>query len=233
MSNVLSNNTNNIHNIIENIIINTFIKLNKNDQQLLIKYLYKTTMLIGYYINNNDFIDQITMNNNQDIFSFLVLLMPYYDLNKSDSLVDLSEIFSNKDDNAKNYESSYYIDHSNVDIETYFKNNLLAINKTLKITGNNSLANWLNIFPYTMENIKEKEIFINFQNKLIKKSFVNDNELFFDIETENANFIDFNKPKFTLGYDKLLGTITNFLYNDIKTIKWMIYDVEYNNNIRL
>jgi hypothetical protein len=231
MSDVLSNNTNDIYKIIENIIITTFIKLNKIEQKLLTKYLYKTTMLIGYYIKNDNFVDQITMNDNQDIFSFLVLLMPYYDLNKSKNLIDLSEIFSNKDDNAKNFESSYYIDHSNVNIEQYFIDNLLAINKTLKITGNNSLANWLNIFPYTMENIKEKEIYSNFQKKLIDKSFVNDNELFFDIETENENFIDFDKPKFTLGYDKLLGTITNFLYNDIKTIKWMIYDVEYQNKI--
>ena len=33
-----------------------------------------------------------------------------------------------------------------------------------------------------------------------------------------------------IGYNNLYGTIVNFLYNDIKKIKWMIYDIIYNDN---
>ena len=47
----------------------------------------------------NNFYDQITLNNHQDIFSILVLLLPFYSLTKSDILVSLDEIFINNGTN--------------------------------------------------------------------------------------------------------------------------------------
>ena len=232
MNNIIKNNTNNIHKMVTNIINNKFIKLNKTDKEILIKYLYKTVLLIGYYINNDNYINQISMNNQQDVFSMLVLLMPFYKLEKSYILNSLSEIFNNSTEKAKKeYESSYYIDHKNINVEEYFKNNLKAINNTMKMVNNNLLINWINIFPYTISDLQDNKIKNNFQKLLDSNGFITNSELFFDIETNNPDFIDYNKTNFLLGYDSLLGTLKNFLYDDIKTIKWIIYDVEYKNKI--
>lgn len=227
MDNVLIQNTEYIYKLVGNIIITTFVKLNRLDQQMLIKYLYKVTMLVGYYFKNDNFVNQITLNNNRDIFSFLVLLMPFYKLDESKNLTDLEIIFSDKENKAKKYESSYYIDHKNTKIEEYFENNLIAIHNTLKTTNNNILINWTNIFPYTIEELGNNKIKNNFQQMLNDQSFKVIDELIFDIKTDNKNFIDYEKDKFLLGYNSLLGTVKKFMYDDIKTIKWMIYDVEY------
>ena len=151
------------------------------------------------------------LNDCQDIMSLFVLLVPFYELDTSIFIESLSEIFNNSNKNAqKKYNSTYYIDHNvknTDDIINYFDNSLKLIEETLRKTAYKLLPNWLNIFPYTIDNYFESEIYINL------------NEL-----TSNHNF-ELNNLK--MGYNTLYGIIVNFLYNDIKKIKWMIYDIIY------
>ncbi len=233
MYDIIESKKNDIYNIIKNVMTITFIKLKNTDLQILIKYLYKTTMLFGLFIENEHFIEQITMNNNQDIFSFLVLLMPFYNLHTSKNLTSFDELFLNENESSINFDSSYYIDHEDIIVEDYFKNSFLSIYNTLKSVSNNILPNWINIFPYTTEKIKENRICENLGDFLKHGKFQLDT-IFFDIHTNNTSFFtntDYVKNKrLKLGYDNLVGTINNFLYDDIKTIKWMIYDVKYVDN---
>ena len=92
----------NLFNISNNLIRNTFVKLNIKDQILLTKYLFKTIIIFYIYFYNQSFyeyfIEQITMNNCQDIYGILILLLPFYDLNKSKELEYIDELIINKNE---------------------------------------------------------------------------------------------------------------------------------------
>lgn len=209
-----------------------FKKLNTLHKNLLKEYLLKICILLAKYMpfdsNNMDFpkyLSQLKQNNYQDIFSLLVLLLPYFELNTCHEITDLGELFYNKDDKSKNIKSTFYYDHSTIknddDIKNYFMSVLLFINRTFAITCNKLTPNWLNIFPYTMDDYKTSDIY---------KQFV-------EYWHKTKNFGKFPEYKigeyydFKLGYHTLYGTIKSFLFDDIKQIKWMIYDSVLENEV--
>jgi len=201
-----------INNKLNTLINQHFIKLNNNDKQLIIKYLKLTINELSKYYYNNHFTDQLLLNDCMDIMSLFILLFPYYELHKSNELNDLNEIFNNSNNTAKTiFESTYYIDHSQVNKEKYFENSLNLIKQTLYKINGKLLANWINIFPYTKKNYKDSKEFENFNN-------------LFKLNT-------FSKFNCKIGYDTIYGIIKQFLYDDIKKIKWMIYDTNDNNII--
>ena len=201
-----------INNTLNTLINKHFIKLNNDDKQLIIKYLKLTINELSKYYYNEHFIDQLLLNDCLDIMSLFILLFPYYELNKSKELNNLNEIFNNSNNTAKTiFESTYYIDHSQVNKEEYFENSLNLIKQTLYKINGKLLANWINIFPYTKKNYKDGKEFENFNNLFKLNSF--------------------SKFNCKIGYDTIYGVIKQFLYDDIKRIKWMIYDTDDNNII--
>jgi hypothetical protein len=200
---------------IKNLISSKFIKLNTSDKEIICINLFKTCDLLAKYYYNENFINQLFINNMQDIMSLLVLLIPFYELDTSHMIGDLNEIFNNSKKNAKkDYSSTYYCDHMIInknDIHKYFDNSLKLIDETLKKSAFKLLTNWLNIFPYTMSDYRESDIYKN---------------MIYCNKTHN-----FKIDNFLLNYNTLYGVMVNFLYNDIKKIKWMIYDIIYNNQV--
>jgi hypothetical protein len=221
-----------------NFIVETkLIKLQSDEKKLIIDSLKKLILMISLYFfeNKNQFINQIFMNDNRDIYSMLVLLMPFFNLDNIDKINSFDDMLKNKN----NYESTYYIDHQGINIKEYLNDNLKAIFNTIMTCKYKLCVNWLNVYPYHMEDYKNSEIYKNFAYLYKSNKFVIDEyncvkTYSYDINdlTENLND-EFNNIDniFLLGNDTLLGTITNFLYNDIKTIKWMIYDVLYENEL--
>lgn len=223
----------NIKNIVSISINNKFKKLNTQHKNILKKYLFEICVLLrqympfdSKYMDSSKFLLQLKQNEYQDIFSLLVLLLPYFELNTSQEITDLGELFYNKDDNAKKIKSTYYYDHDIIiknddDITNYFSVALLFINRTFAIISNKLTPNWLNIFPYTIEDYKTSDIY---------KEFV---EYWYGKQA-NTVFPVYNIEKyynFKLGYHTLYGTIKSFLFDDIKYIKWMIYDTIIENEV--
>jgi hypothetical protein len=116
-----------LYNKITELINQNFSKLNLIHKKLLIKYLYKLVILFSFYYYTDNFIEQMFMNKYQDIFSLLVLLIPYYELNTSKNIVSLDELFLNYDSKAKSLSSGYYIDHLNFKlVPNYLENYFLS-----------------------------------------------------------------------------------------------------------
>lgn len=210
----------NIKNIVSKSIDNVFIKLISSHKDLLKEYLLKLCIAISNFMPFDNYLEQLQINNYRDIYSLLVLLLPYYELNKSKEISDLGEIFYDKDNKSKNLNSTYYYDHlikTDADIVKYLKTSLSFIKRTLSIVSNKLTANWLNIFPYDMSNYKKSDIYKEFKNYWLEKTFPN---------YEYDEYYNFK-----LGYHTLFGTIKSFLYDDIKNIKWMIYDLNYDNEV--
>ena len=92
--------------------------------------------------------------------------------------------------------SSYFIDHqefkSNKNyLVKYFVTNTVIILNTLSEIHCSLYPNWINIFPYTMENYKESLIYKNFKYIYENKIFITQSDLFYfdDNFTSNNNFM--------------------------------------------
>ena len=228
-----------IKQIVQNIIATTFPKLFSSDRNIFQKYVVKIILLasLSFYNDKTTFIQQITLNNNQDIYSLIFLLLPYYNQDYTKNIESFNEILVNKDNKAYSLESSYYIDHKTnppITLTDYFINSSNVIFDTMQICKNKLYTNWLNVFPYTLENYKTSDIYLNYVYYHTKHSFNNKIKTINDVIDDDLLLINednFVNNNLILGYDTLLGAVTNFLYNDIKNIKWMIYDLVYNGNL--
>ena len=223
-----------LFNKIINLIDDKFIKMNIIHKKILVKYLFRVVLLIYFYFNNENFIEQLYLNNHQDIFSLLVLMMPFYELNNSNQITSLDELFLNANSKSKSLSSSYYIDHLNLKLnsnylEDYFNSIISSLSYTLLNVHCCILPNWINIFPYTMETYKNSNIYKNFKYLYETKKFTLQADEIFMIHSQIEKInVMVNTSHFLLGYPILYGTIYNFLYHDIKPIKWMIYDININ-----
>jgi hypothetical protein len=223
--NIITNTQKDTLKIIVGTAIDNIFKSLVSDQKVLLKeYLYKTCILVSIYFYNENFIDQLQMNNYQDIYSIMVLLLPYFELTKESisKIESLEEILFNKDEKGIKLYANFYIDHANKNknINSYFENIFLILSKSFKKITNKLMPNWLNIFPYTMGDYTNSSIYKNFIDLYKNSKFSLENDIILDI---NDTTIFANR--FELTYDTLYGTIHNFLFKDIVKIKWMIYDV--------
>jgi hypothetical protein len=199
-----------------NIVNEKFEKLNDFDRKIIIKYLILIIYELAKYYYDDNFVKQMILNNCNDIMSLFVLLFPYYDLLKTNEIMDLDEILKNSNKKAKEkFESTYYIDHeymTYIKKEEYFLNSFNLIKQTLYKCNSKLMPNWINIYPYNLDNYKESKEFIDF-NYQYNNSLLN--------STTDCK----------IGFDTVYGVIKQFLYDDIKQIKWMIYDMWDNNTI--
>ena len=198
----------NIINHIYNLIKSKAVKMIENDKKLLTNYVYKVVLLLVKYYGNN-IIKQIKLNNGQDIFSIIVLLLPYFTLTKINIIINLTEILNKSDDNI--LENTYYIDHNYpIDINTYLENSYKLIEMTLYKIHCKLMPNWINIFPVLKRNINNNKLYLDLVENLKSKTQI--------------------EP--LIGYSTIYGVVYQFLYKDIKNIKWMIYDINDNTNIQ-
>ena len=182
----------------KNNINNLFIKFNEKDILIDIVSHCIYLLYIGLNIENikkiDSFLDQLSLNNNNNFYAIVNLILPYLDDKDNNfsqknikSLKDLVE----KEFNSKKLYSNYFYDHNNISNMTfsdnYKKYNSLEIEVDKNLNSNllnnyydnisllifeiiNSVRyklyiNWINIFPLTLNNYKKSKLYIN-SNKL-------------------------------------------------------------------
>ena len=213
------------------IVNKNFTNLNTVHKNLLIIYINEVLIYLKesfFYenFNKDDFLDQINLDENRDILGIIVLILPYIKLEECYKITDLNELYYNKNnfyENNKSVECTYYIDHSNyfnylnnienMDIDNILKTKCELIKNTILQVKNKLMFNWLNIFPYKLEDYKESNLYKNF-------SILYDKKQFNHVKSDN----------FILGYTNLYDSILNFMYNQIKSIKFLIYDIKSDND---
>jgi len=230
-----------IKSIIIKEINKTFINLNINDRGMLSLYLYNLIIISSEYFtlnqSNKNYFNKLTENNFQDIYSFLVLLLPYFDLKKSSRITKLSDIIFNKKDFDKNslemkkklcceLESFYYVDNNINKVEEYFEYMIELISDGFEKFSSKLYPNWVNIYPVTLNNLTNCLYYKNLLEFFEKSDFLLNNNRNWEINNISKEIsIKSSDKKFYLGYHALYGTVTKFLYEDIKDIKWLIYDI--------
>lgn len=208
-----------------------------NDLDLIIEYLHDVVMLSGGYFiidqTEDDYFAKLTENNYQDIYSFLVLLLPYLNLSDADKVNNIKEIIFDKNklskleldmrkEFCKSIGSFYYVDHENDDIEKYFKKMMIIINDGFYNFSTKLHPNWVNIIPLTLNDYKKSNYWLNLVDVHKNKKYSKSDKIFWKIKNNVKNYKERNCY---IGNCVIYGTISKFLYEDIKDIKWLIYDV--------
>lgn len=233
---------------IEKSVKKTFPKLISEDQNYLFKLTCRTIDKICVKFNfkkEDKYYQQWLQNNNQDIVAILIMHLPFLDSVKDDgnvykSLTNLSRIMVNNSSkkltksNLKetrqemlkkelyysNISIDYLDDKEDVILDANEKKysmlyqKFLIISKTLDIVANKLYINWVNLQPLNMDNYETSQIYIDTLN---------------NFESNDPNDINYNNS--SLDMSNYYNIIRNYIYNDLKKIKWMIYcrNVDQNN----
>ena len=261
-----------------------FINLNVSEFNIINKII----VLIIYYIsikfniaNINEFITQLTMNNNKNLYSIFNIIYPYlndtngyYNQKNIQSIHDLITNKKYSDNHTVNsYKYSNYIydhnkteitSHTNDDFETlkitikdyddisdlYYINLYYFLIKTIDKSSYKLYVNWINIFPLTLETYKESNLYkVSYKyNELKKKFYYNDIEInwhriILNLENETVDIDlkytqlyenNFNMFQYSgITVEDIYNTLVQDYYNDIKSIRWLIFEVNNNNKITL
>lgn len=239
---------------INKVVKNHFPKLNKNDVDILTDLTISNIDLISFYFNfkkEKEYYEQWRQNNFKDIKAVLLLLLPYLDDIKDEGKVlhftDLNEILGNTKDNyisldVLNYErnkilkkhfyySNIFIEFMKRDngkvtkfnlvkdnerlIDFFLANNYFLLKNTITIISNKLFVNWFNIQPYNFDNYKDEKYQLTIDNL---------NKLKDDITIDNIiNNIG-------LHFSNFYGVFRNFIYENLKKIKWCIFCFNVNND---
>uniref|UniRef100_A0A6C0H7C3 Helicase ATP-binding domain-containing protein n=1 Tax=viral metagenome TaxID=1070528 RepID=A0A6C0H7C3_9ZZZZ len=235
-------------NYVKNILISFFIKLNKEDINIL---LIMSLLLINIITNKYSIKIEYWYSNHNDIISIMLLLLPFINNNKYSELEYLHQILYN--DKNTNIIPSYIFDlNRNLIIKDKFKfstmllgllnsnedtvlndaeftnliykimyYNFIGLLHTLYIINGKSYVNWVNIIPLDINTYNDTLLFKSTLNKITEIN-----------ETINTNYktIIINN---LLNYNGLwLGDIYNILrinyYDNFKKLSWLIEPI--NNN---
>lgn len=245
--NIIINNINNkikdrsIYDFFNSVINNWFINLNQSD--IIILSIFST--FIAERINNlfihNDFIEQLTVNDNLDTKAIILLILPYINDENYDvygKIIDLNELILNKPFTSYDLQ----VNRGNI-LKTHFKysnfgigifntnneltlndpeygkiiykiiyHNFIALNDTLSIINGKLYINWINIVPLDLDNYKNSIIY----NDTITQLSININYLLND---DLTNMLDYTG----LYIGDYYNIFRNVYYEQIKKIKWLIY----------
>lgn len=131
--------------------------------------------------------------------------------------------------------------------EEHLKHNFILLIDTIRLVSKKLYVNWINVFPFPAEETGylRKISYINYNNiistvkayKVFGQTSKSNNlllkdcgaEINIDLEAKDDNFL--KQYLLPLQMDDIYDTITNFLYYEVKNIKWLIFDIYSNGTI--
>ena len=245
-----------VNNKLENLIINTIIpsylpSLNKIDLEFLSKMMIRLlnimAVIFEFYGREDEIYYQLYQNDYQDIKWLLTHLLPYInpegDINK---LSSFEELFSKKYKNVDiNKEEPLYV-YSNLQYnrctrnennyqeikfdKKYLEHNFYLLIDTIKTMSHKLFVNWMDVLPYNLISLTDTNLYIKTNYKFRNNTF-SDWDPYQDIKlelTEKKAINNIYHKSESLGLVDIYNTISNDFYENIKQIKWLIYDIEIN-----
>lgn len=235
------------------IIPSIFPKLNGIHRELLIKYTIRFINIIALIFNFDDdtYMFQLKQNNYQDIKWLIAHLLPF--LNNKDNrlhnLTSFNEIYVNKKKDVDVNITEPVYTYSNIQYNRFERNednyierqfdekdlehNFFILLDSLKTMSNKLHVNWMDILPITLNDFENEKLFKDTKNNLDNGTFLDWDpveEASFVIEEEKMCKNLNNKIKGLDLYD-IYNTLSYDLYEEIKQIKWLIYDIPTSKNI--
>ncbi len=235
-----------VKSIIKNGLTDLYQNLNPADFNILNDYMIKIIEVLYYQnnLNKDDFEYQLTQNNYKDVKWLSTFLLPYLNADPSElrSFTDLyTQKISDQDVDINKSEPLYKFtnlqygrcnrdgDFSNIKCteipfdKDHLEHNFKLFIQTLVTSSNKLYVNWLNIIPVSYSDIDTNKTYTNTLNIYTTNKYQDVN--FNDIATKpNLS----NDDKLLLGslyIGDIYNTIRNYLYEDIKDIKLLLFDI--------
>jgi hypothetical protein len=197
------------------VISKVFPNLVDNHKRLLSGLLDELVniIIIKFRVHKNILNAQLIQNNYQDYKGLVFLLLPYInaDATGRQKIRSLNDLYVLKNKFTNIQYNRVKRDNQEITFnEEYLRNNFELLKDTINQIANKLYVNWIDIRPYTRVKITEATnvgIIMDTQNVINNRTLVDD---------EMA-------PGFSVG--DIYNTLSNDLYNNIKDIKWTIFDV--------
>ena len=227
-----------------------YVDLNPFDLEYLNKYMIKIIEMLYYQynLNKDDFEYQLLQNDYKDIKWISTFLLPYLNANPSE-LRSFNELYT-----KKTTEIGETIDINKIEPEYKFTNlqygrckreiesgiikcseipfsyehldqNYYLFLKTILISSNKLYVNWLNIIPLTLNDIDSDKTYQNTLN-LFSSNKISELDIIKFASVEPSSLSNDNKTLIgSLYVGDIYNTIRVYLYEEIKKIKLLIFDV--------
>ena len=218
----------------------------------------KISLSLHFKTDNDKYYLQWTQNNYRDIKGVILLLIPFIDDKNNGKLlnemIDLNQFLYSKLN--KNISNSITKEDRNTLLKTDFKfsnmslglfnynsdnllelfekddkmkliykiihHNYIGILKSIEIMNGKYYINWINIVPLLLEDYKESELYMKTKEGLeTYKTLLNTNN--------NDLIYKFSENYYGLWLGDIYNVIKNKLYNDIKPIKFLIFNYRKDN----
>lgn len=233
--------------LVKDVIPEFFPNLLDNQKEIIIElsnYLFNYIYESFYFNSESEYINQLTLNNYQDMKSILLLIFPYLDNlpSKAKNLYEL--IYYKKDIRKNDFEEkeilslSRQLPHTNYlitllnqyenDFEIKIKDIMLTHLEltltTLRQVANRLMPNWVNIFPYSNEEIKVENSDLTFL-KVKDEKFYNDSMEIYESVLNNSDKIEeeIANPK-GIWIGDYYNVIVNHLFYNIVPCKFLLYE---------
>lgn len=223
----------NLNNRDFDVLLDNYIKvinfiLFKIPEAIHLDYVSKST-----YLNN--LMDQLKQNNDQDLVAILQLILPFIDeisqqnpYEKKQSLKSLKDLYLKTENNKYVYTNAQYnrcvryIENNQIKYQLraykkdYLRNHVDLILYSIECIANKLYVNWTNVVPFKIESYMKTSLWKNTDIKINTSN---------NVELLNG-YIDTNRD--SVSFCDIYNVISNHLYNQIKSRKWLIYDYMIN-----
>lgn len=211
---------------IYSIVSSSFLSLNTADK----KFITNSLMIIFNYIiihfnfRNKEFLfwEQLISNKNRNIKAFFYCVIPFINENDGNTvkinLKNLVDLFNSDVTNCQydrcipivdNFNGKYYAIKRPC-YQEYLENNLALFLQTIQMCSNKLYVNWIDIIPIPVNNYNLTQIYTD----TIKKYN----------EPYNTEIYYYDMVP-GLSVNDTYNVIRNYFYDDIKNIRWLIYDI--------
>jgi hypothetical protein len=237
--------------IYQDVISSIFPSLHENDKLILKKYLITVIDIISFIYNlkEDEYLHQLRQNKYQDAKWLLLHLLPYISekYEKYNKILRINDIYNKKLREVNiNEESPNYVfsniqyarckrENNAIEIEfeeEYIKQTFYLFIDAIIKSSNKLYVNWMDILPYDIVTYKTKQLYINTNNLFEKKQIQNISATTIIPGNNDIEYIHTIKEQLSSLYiGDIYNTASNYFYNDIKEIKWLIYDINLGGSI--
>lgn len=238
--------------LFNNVTKNIFPNLNTEEKKLLNHYLVKLLNILINSFNIDDYRNELYSNNYRNAKWLLLYLLPFINTSTKsyDEIYSLNDIYVKKlsSVNLEKEEPKYIWSNlqygrcnrenlTEIDFNVqHLEHNYYLLVDTILSVSHKLYANWLNIIPFTLNDLDEitndnnnDENKSKFDIKLksrLKKLYTSTNNY---IKNNNIADIDIINPEISRLNSMYIGTLydtlANYLYYSIYNYKFLIYDI--------
>ena len=233
--------------IIKKGIDELYIKLDVKNKELLYFYTEKIIEILAYQYNfkGSEYEYEFIQNDYKNIKWLSTLLLPYLNVSQTE-LTSFNDMYTqkynklckiNEEEPAYIFTNIQYnkckriienndIKYSEIKFnEDDLKQNFTLLCKTLITCSHKLYVNWINIIPYTSSDFFQSYLYINTQ-ELFLTGKLKDIDIKKIIQKEDKNINDdLDKYLGSLYIGDIYNTIRIYLYEEIKNIKLLIFDL--------